>query len=83
MGRSRTTEVDPDTFAGRVAINTVRLREKQKLKVVEAAEAAGIPFTVWYRIERGNSPRTAGEQFDALVAYFECTLADLLKPPKD
>lgn len=82
MGRARTSEPNGDTFSGVVALNIIRMREKRKLKATEAAELAGIPVTAWYRLEAGESNRIAGERLDELMRFFECTRADLVKPPK-
>lgn len=82
MGRGFEAEPDPSTFAGLVAVNIRRLRDRTGKSVAECAAESDISVAAWYRIERGDTTRTTAIHFMDLAKFFNCKPAELVKEPK-
>ena len=80
-GRKRNF-VDRDTFAGRVGLNIRSARERRSLSVDDAADAAGVDRSTWYRLEQGNRPALTGKSIDAVAGTLGVEVGDLLKKPR-
>ena len=81
VGRPRNARPNTNTFTGIVSSNVIRLREKIGLTVEAAADKSGISKAAWYRIERGDMPRTTAIHFIDLAEFFGCKLYELVKRP--
>ena len=69
-------EPDETTFIGRVAAEIRRRRVKRKLRVEQAAAAAGVPASTWYRRENGRGLTL--ESLPAIAAALGCQARDLV-----
>ncbi len=82
-GAPRKHTPDPDTLAGRVAINLRSLREARGWTVDEASEACDISRATWYRLEEGERQKVnVSDWVDRLAEHLEIDISRLTRKPR-
>lgn len=68
--------VDTSTFTGQIAAEIRRRRERKKLSVADAAEAAGVPAQTWYHWEQAHSLPL--DRLPAIAAALGCKVRQII-----
>lgn len=69
----------PDTFEGRVAANTIRIRRRHGWTVAECAQAAGVSEPTWYKIESGKWANVCRLNLDSAAEALGVKVETLIK----